>query len=101
LLKYWTKKKADHSYKRGGILLLFFKSERNLTPLSRNKNLTPLDLGMFKFMNDKIVSCFTMSKAHFTHACGVILPKCGAKLGYQLVLGPLTLGMPPPWGFTL
>lgn len=30
-----------------------------------------------------------MGKAHFTHACGGILPKCGAKLGYQLVLGPL------------
>lgn len=30
-----------------------------------------------------------MGKAHFTHACGGILPKYGAKLGYHLVLGPL------------
>jgi hypothetical protein len=46
---------------------------------------------MFKFMNDKIVSCLTMGKAHFTHACGG-LPKCGAKLGYHLGNAP-TLGL--------
>jgi hypothetical protein len=28
-------------------------------------------------------------------------PKYKARLGYCLVLGPIILGMSPPWGFTL
>jgi hypothetical protein len=40
--------------------------------------------------------CFMMVKAHEWGR----FPKCRARLGYHLILGPY-LGTPPPWDFTL
>jgi len=43
------------------------------------------------------ILCFTTGKAH---GCGTF-PKCRTMLGYCLILGPIFLEFPAPWGLTL
>jgi hypothetical protein len=51
----------------------------------------PVSLVLFYVM---FILCFTTGKAH---GCGTF-PKCRTMLGYCLILGPIFLEFPAPWG---